>query len=553
MLSLALLVGQRCALAEMNVDLPPADPAAVIRIDADQAVHWQQGAHEVWVMRGHCAIAQGSLRASGEEAVVWIKRDEEEATPTNRVIAYLSGSVVVGSDLVPTQPGQKPTNGLVDKTWLGEFQSTGPITMGVADIGPEPLVKPAIYRRALARRNGTDDSQVKQAQASVPGGFSTTVPGSFSGSSSGGILVAQNTNPGGPDTPGSPGGPAPGLRRIQFFGRSRVPYDVRAETDPAKNETVIQLRRGVNVIIDNLPNFGALDISADNIVIWTMGATATSGETLQPENVPLEIYMEGNIVFRQGERTIYAQRMYYDVQHQIGTVLAAEILSPVPKFAGLMRLKADVLQQTGPGRFVATNAYFTSSRLALPGYRLQAKSMLFEDNEVPLVDPATKQPQVNPESGEAVMQHDRTVTSRNNLIYVQNVPVFYWPVIKNDVEQSNFYIRQARFKSDHIFGQQFLVDWDAYQVFGLKRLPGTDWTFSTDYFTARGPALGTAYRWRGSELFGLEGPYNGFIDAWGIHDHGLDTLGSDRMNLLPEPDRENRYKVLGTPPPILDE
>ena len=88
------------------------------------------------------------------------------------------------------------------------------------------------------------------------------------------------------------------------------------------------------------------------------------------------------------------------------------------------------------------------------------------------------------------MQHDRTVTSRNNFLFVENVPVFYWPVIKNDVEQSNFYIRQARFKSDHIFGQQFLVDWDAYQVFGLKRLPGTDWTFSTDYFTARGPAAG---------------------------------------------------------------
>ena len=170
--------------------------------------------------------------------------------------------------------------------------------------------------------------------------------------------------------------------------------------------------------------------------------------------------------------------------------------------------------------------------------------MLFEDNPVPVIDPFTGQPQINPATNEPLLQHDRMVTSRNNVIYLENVPVFYWPVMKNDVEQSSFYIRQARFKSDRIFGEQILVDWDAYQILGLKRLPGTDWTFSTDYFSARGPALGTAYKWKGSELFGLQGPYNGFVDAWGIHDHGLDTLGSDRMNLLPEPDIANRYKVL---------
>jgi len=530
-----------------EVTLPPPDPTAMITVDADQAERWDQGSHEVWILRGSCAVAQGALRATGDEAVLWIKRDDNSADAQNRVIAYLDGNVLVGTGTVGQAPDEKPSNALADKTWLGEFTSSGNVVVRVTNPGAEPAVKPALYRRALATRNGTDDARVNQAQftpqqtTSMPGGFSSTVPGLSNPTSPPPLLVAQNTAPAsGP----APGGAAAGLRRIQFHPRSRVPFDIRVESDPRLNQTVIQLRQGVNVIIDNLPNFGVLDISADNVVIWTTGAAAASGETMQAADVPLEIYMEGNIVFRQGERTIYAQRMYYDVRSQVGTVLAAEILSPVPKFSGLMRLKADVLQQTGPGRFVATNAYVTSSRLALPGYRLQAKNMLFEDNQVPVVDPFTKQPQVDPQTGEAVMQHDRLVTSRNNFVFIDNVPVFYWPVIKNDIEQSDFYIRQARFKSDKIFGQQFLIDWDAYQVFGLKRLPGTDWTFSTDYFTNRGPALGTAYRWRGSELFGLQGPHNGFLDAWGIHDKGLDTLGSDRMNLLPEPDRTDRYKVL---------
>ena len=47
------------------------------------------------------------------------------------------------------------------------------------------------------------------------------------------------------------------------------------------------------------------------------------------ERTPLEIYMEGNIVFRQGERVIYADRMYYNVPNETGTILNAEMLTPV--------------------------------------------------------------------------------------------------------------------------------------------------------------------------------------------------------------------------------
>ncbi len=529
--------------ARGEVTLPPPDRVMPITIDADQGDRWQQGAHEVWILRGHCVVAQGNQRATGEDAVIWIKRDDATADAQHRVIAYFDGDVTVTSGSA-ARPNYPPTNGLHDVDWLGEFTSSDSVLVRVANIGPEPPVKPALFRKALARRNGTDDSQVQQVQFnSQPGGLgATALAGGFGGSApQAPILVAQA-----PAAP-APGTAGPGLRRLQFFPRSGVLYDVQVQNDQMRNETVIQIRQGLNIIIDNLPGYGKLDISADNVVIWTTGGVSTTGETMQAETTPLEIYMEGNVVFRQGDREVFADRMYYDVQHQVGTVLGVEIYSPIPKFApgAKIRLKAAMAQQTGPGRFVLQDAFVTSSRLALPGYRLQSKSILFEDNQVPVIDPFSGQPQVDPQTGQPVLQHDRLATSRNNLIYVDRVPVFYWPVIKNDVEQTDFYIRQARFKSDHIFGQQFLVDWDAYQSLGLKRLPGTDWTFSTDYFTARGPALGTAYRWTGSELFGLNGPYNGFIDAWGIHDHGLDTLGSDRMDLLPEPDITNRYKVLG--------
>ena len=43
-----------------------------------------------------------------------------------------------------------------------------------------------------------------------------------------------------------------------------------------------------------------------------------------------EVYLEGNIVFRQGDRVIYADRMYYNVRQEYGVVLNAEMLTPVP-------------------------------------------------------------------------------------------------------------------------------------------------------------------------------------------------------------------------------
>ena len=56
--------------------------------------------------------------------------------------------------------------------------------------------------------------------------------------------------------------------------------------------------------------------------------------------------MEGNVVFRQGDRIIYADRMYYDVRNHVGTVLGADMLTPAPGDEGKVRLHAESLQQS---------------------------------------------------------------------------------------------------------------------------------------------------------------------------------------------------------------
>ena len=79
--------------------------------------------------------------------------------------------------------------------------------------------------------------------------------------------------------------------------------------------------------------------------------------------------------------------MYYDVPNRIGTVLDADMLTPVPKYDGLLRLHAQILQQVSPERMLAHDAFFTSSRLGVPAYRMQTRDVTFDDVPHPLLDP----------------------------------------------------------------------------------------------------------------------------------------------------------------------
>ena len=78
-------------------------------------------------------------------------------------------------------------------------------------------------------------------------------------------------------------------------------------------------------------------------------------------------------------------------------------------------------------------------------------------------------------------------------------------------------------------------------MLGITQKPaGTDLTFSFDYFSLRGPAAGSTFSWQRESVLGLPGPSVGFLDAFGIYDHGLDQLGGPLFNLKPDEDFRGR-------------
>jgi hypothetical protein len=226
--------------------------------------------------------------------------------------------------------------------------------------------------------------------------------------------------------------------------------------------------------------------------------------------------------------------MYYNVQAEYGMILGAEILTPAPQYEGLLRLKADVIQQRSRENFLAYQAALTSSRLGVPRYWLQSDRIELSDRKNSNNNTLFGLPVAGTVGDQTGMQ----ASARHNFVYMAGLPVLYWPILNSNVDTSSFYVTGLKFKNDTIFGTQVMVDWDLYQILGFQGLDGTRWTLSTDYLSERGIGVGTQFQYNLPNL--LVGPAVGTLDVWGLQDKGLDFIGSDRSGLTPESDPRGR-------------
>ncbi|HMC12630.1 MAG TPA: organic solvent tolerance protein OstA [Pirellulaceae bacterium] len=534
-----LLIVPPCSVAGAGIELPIGDVTQPVAIRAGGAMHWRQGAYEVWVLRGAVQIDQGAITAKSDEAVLWVDRAEAFSGRPSKVIAYLEGKVRVnfGKSGDPGPSDAIPTRSLQDRTWLGRFHTTGGIELS-APLTGEPQGRPAIFERGAAAREkeGVKGSGVNSVNtlSYVDGRQPELAPDPL-----GTVRPAQFTR-----EEIAPPAAAP-IRQVtpsvDFYGRNGRQANLQSFNNPEQSQEGYVVNSGLQIIVQGFDQLGTVSIESDRAVVWTRIINISDQNSLraaQSGERPIEVYLEGNIVFRQGDRVIYADRMYYNVGQESGVVLNAEMLTPVPEYQGLLRLKAEVLQQVNRQRYEAYNAALTSSRIGGPRYWFQTRDVTIDDLQTPVVDPFTNQPLLSA-NGEPQVEHQMLATSRNNFIYVGGLPVFYWPTIATDLTAPTYYLNGFRLKNDRVFGFGPMLDWDLFQLLGIEnKPPGSAWTLSTDYFNLRGPALGTDYKYHGDTLLGIPGPYKGFFDAYGIHDTGRDNLGRDWRDLaVPDPFR----------------
>ncbi len=472
-------------------------------------------------------VSDRSKQAGVQSAVAWTPQDEASSIQLASQLLIQAQNGPTTSQLVPSSPPRGGFELPPPTTGQGIQVGNNPLGGTVLDAGSVPMFE-SIHAAPLDNNNMGGPGNGTRANTPVQ---SFQVPGSPIIDNGPAPLAAPVAIA--PD--GRPSRQRLGAKRMTFSGRGGVEPQAQIINRPDRGDSVVTISRGIHLMFSDAAaetssgtlDFGTVLIEADRAVIWTSNLSRLLSR--QIDDLPVEVYLEGNVVFVQGQRKIYADRMYYNAQSEYGMILSAEILTPAPKYDGIVRLKADVIQQRSRENFLAYSAALTSSRLGVPRYWLQSDRIDFDDkrNEnssnlfgIPII-------------GQTGDQTGMRARARHNFVYIEGLPVLYWPILNTNVDTSSFYVNGFRYRNDRIFGNQAFVDFDLYQILGLQGLDGTKWTLSTDYLSKRGFALGTYFTYNVPGFLG-SGPTNGYFDAWGLNDRGRDFLGSDRPSLQPE-------------------
>lgn len=312
------------------------------------------------------------------------------------------------------------------------------------------------------------------------------------------------------------------------------------------NENVIVVPTPTQFTI--LDESGPVELSADRIVVWTDKNVMGLGN-LGDSQTPVEIYLEGNIEFRQGGTRGLAERMYYNVAEQNGVILEGEIFGEarqrsavdIEDFRTPFRLKGEVLRQFSPTQFQANNAAFTTSLMGVPQYWIESDALSLDTGSTALLDQFSG----GIDGQSQPFQPDRLrVTSENSQLFVGAIPIFRWPSFTTDLTQNpSLYLDQIRVGSDSVFGQQLLTRWNNFQLLGITPNENIDWTTTLDYLSDRGLGFGSDLEYQTSSIFGRPAIVSGFLHSWFINDRGTDNLGEDRRSVTPEADFRGRAQL----------
>ncbi|MDO4586881.1 MAG: hypothetical protein Q4C95_06220 [Planctomycetia bacterium] len=505
-----------------NEILSPKIPISSESISISAQFGWQGESTEdgqVYVLSGECQLSQGVDVVSGPKAVVWIQNaDENGVSLESQVIIYLEKEnqwtplkIDLNSPFVEARA--------TDNAWLGTFRTSDKIGLHIAEPGSDQLKPDEIYYRAAqTREKKIESSEISQ---NIP----------LTSELSQGLAEAEKLSTGNL-----------GLRRLRIMSRYDRPDTITVEPDPndqTKSRWIIN--SGITIILEGISSEGKtvsdiVDLSADRAVVWTTGIDQFQAQIdkIQPENFDLEIFLEGNIVFREGDRVFYAQKMYYDAKNKVGVIMDAEMISPIPSNpAGILRMKADKIMQTSPDSLKAENAWVSTSMMGYPTYRLQSNTLTAESQKTPLYNSATLQPLIDPETGKPLVQNNQYLIAENNFVALQSIPVFYWPWMAMNTKDQTLYIRNIKLGNDSIFGTQVRTCWNPYQLFGIKNRPeGTDWDINLDYLSKRGLGHGTSFIYnREMSTSWLDSQVIGAASFYGISDKGTDNLGLGRRNV----------------------
>ncbi len=464
--------------------------AEPITISANVGWSRSNGEHSVFFLDGDCCLRQGRQSVQGPHAVIWIEKQPNDKG-VREVVVYMESDVDEPPLCLEFDPNEIDAK-MFDRKWTGRFSTADRIDTLIVRPLPPAANDPSIFERA--QRSATrKSSAIRQTQFLQETPTPKKQP------------VAESTLP---------------FRRMRFNSRSDLPLDFRFDKFPDNPERGIAvINKGINLIIEGVSSQSMLlgdvvDISADHAVIWGANPSRMQNDGNGDENGSndFEIYLEGNIIFRDGERRIEAHRMYYETKTGLAYVLDSKLTSPMVGMQGVkgeIRLQAESLQKIGDGLYTAKNGFVSTSQLGEPTYSLHSRTMKLDQT-----------------------QQRQFLVAENNYVAVGKLPVLYWPWMAADLKDPTFYLRSISFGSDTRDGQSIRTNWNPFQLLNIRNRPGwLDADLALDWIEKRGFGHGFDVDYTPPSCFGIPTDVNGHLRFWGIEDSGTDNLGGRRRNV----------------------
>jgi len=266
---------------------------------------------------------------------------------------------------------------------------------------------------------------------------------------------------------------------------------------------------------------GLLELQADNAVIFLSTEQQPEGDGKSGAKDMLTdvqaIYMSGDVVMANGQRTIRADEIYYDFERKQAIALNA-VMRNFDTTEGIpIYLRAAKLRQTAENEFAADDITLTSSEFHQPQISFNASNITVTDTT-----PADEQ-----QGGASKSSYDAKMHDVRLKMYDKTF--FYWPYIRSNLQRPDIPIKSVRIGRDNIYGTLIETQWYLARLLGLEEPEGTDSTLALDYYNKRGFGGGISTEYTGEDYFGT-------LLGYMIHDHGEDRLGrhSSRRDLEPE-------------------
>jgi hypothetical protein len=302
--------------------------------------------------------------------------------------------------------------------------------------------------------------------------------------------------------------------RLVYQGQVQDPEMARARGEPV-SESALMLIGDVQVVWDEPGGSTArsMTLQAQRVVLFVDDGddeASTAGGSL-PAGAVRGVYLEDAAVVSDGNYTVRAPRMYYDLPRNEALLIEAVLYTDDLQRRVPLYLRADRVRQTASDSFEARGARLTTSAFAEPHFAIGASRLSLG--------------QVNTGDDEAARFAAEDLTLR-----WYGLPFFYWPYAAATARSTP--LQRLGFGYSEEDGFAVETQWDAFALLGQTPPEGVEASLDVDYLGDEGgPAIGITGVYDRDD-------YNGAVRGYFIpSDGGSDDI-ADR--LLVEQDEATR-------------